>query len=485
MSLRVYNTLSRSKEAFEPLNPPRVGMYVCGPTVYDHAHIGHARANVVFDVMVRYLRWLGYAVTYVRNFTDVDDKIIARAAERGVDPAALAEEFIASFTEDMTALGLLTPDVEPRCTEHMADIIALVQKLVDREAAYATGGDVYFAVKKFPTYGSLSHRDIDQLQAGARIEVGEHKRDPLDFALWKAAKPGEPTWDSPWGPGRPGWHIECSAMSARHLGESFDIHGGGADLAFPHHENERAQSEAAFGKSFVKYWIHNGFVRVNQEKMSKSLQNFSTIKEILEKWPAEVLRLFLIGQHYRSPLDFSDAALDEARRGLIRLYRGRRNLDRAIDLGPKQGGEAPDDKLKTAVLEFTDHFSAAMNDDFNTAQALGLIFGLIRTLNSACELRTEPAGAELHGLLTMARERLAEAGAVLGLMQDDPSEFLRAMKDDLAGDLDAAAVESLIAARQAARKNKDWAGADAIREQLTAMGVVLEDTPGGTRWRPA
>jgi cysteinyl-tRNA synthetase len=483
--LRVYNTLSRRKEEFEPLNPPRVGMYVCGPTVYDHAHIGHARANVVFDVIVRYLRWLGFQVTYVRNFTDVDDKIIARAAEKGVGPTALAEEFIASFTEDMTALGLLTPDVQPRCTEHMADIIALVEKLVDRGAAYAADGDVYFAVKKFPTYGQLSHREIDQLQAGARIEIGDFKRDPLDFALWKAAKPGEPTWDSPWGPGRPGWHIECSAMSARHLSESFDIHGGGADLAFPHHENERAQSEAAFGQTFVKYWIHNGFVRVNQEKMSKSLQNFSTIKEILAKWPAEALRLFLIGQHYRSPLDFSDAALDEARRGLIRLYRGLLNLNQAIALGPAGGGDAPDDRLKTGVLEFVDHFAAAMNDDFNTAQALGLIFGLIRTLNAACELRTEPAGAELHGLLAMARDRLAEAGGVLGLLGADPAEFLRGIKDDLAGDLDAGEVEDLIAARQAARQDKDWAAADAIRAKLTGMGVVLEDTPEGTRWRPA
>jgi cysteinyl-tRNA synthetase len=485
MSLRVYNTQFKTKEDFQPIDPPRVGMYVCGPTVYDHAHVGHARANVVFDVIVRHLRWLGYEVTYVRNFTDVDDKIIARAAEQGVDPAALAEQFIASFSEDMTALGLLIPDVEPRCTEHMADIIALVQRLVDKGAAYVANGDVYFAVKNFLTYGQLSHRDIDQLQAGARVEIGDSKRDPLDFALWKAAKPGEPTWDSPWGPGRPGWHIECSAMSARHLGESFDIHGGGADLAFPHHENERAQSEAAFGKSFVKYWIHNGFVRVNQEKMSKSLGNFFTVKEILTKWPAEVLRLFLIGQHYRSPLDFSDAALDEARRGLVRLYRGLANLREAVNLGPAEGGDEPDDKLRKSVLEFTDQFLAAMNDDFNTAQALGLIFGLIRTTNAVCELRTEPPGPELHALLHLAGEKLFEAGEVLGIIQDDPDQFLRAMKDDQAEGLDESAIEQLIADRQAARQNKDWAGADAIRDKLTEMGVVLEDTPEGTRWRPA
>ncbi|MBU1742707.1 MAG: cysteine--tRNA ligase, partial [Proteobacteria bacterium] len=276
MGLRVYNTLARRKQSFEPLDPPRVGMYVCGPTVYDHAHVGHARANVVFDVMVRYLRWLGYEVKYVRNFTDVDDKIIARAAERGVDPADLAEEFIASFIEDMTALGLIEPDVQPRCTEHMADIIALVNRLLDQGAAYAVGGDVYFSVKKFQDYGRLSNRDVDQLQSGARVEVDQAKRDPLDFALWKAAKPGEPTWDSPWGPGRPGWHIECSAMNLAILGEQIDIHGGGNDLIFPHHENEIAQSEAASGKPFAKVWMHNGFVQIDNEKMSKSLGNFFT-----------------------------------------------------------------------------------------------------------------------------------------------------------------------------------------------------------------
>jgi len=460
-------------------------MYVCGPTVYDHAHIGHARANVVFDVIVRYLRWLGYEVKYVRNFTDVDDKIIARAAERGVDPGELAEEFIASFTEDMYALGLLQPDVEPRCTEHMADIIGLVERLIERGAAYVVGGDVYFAVKTFGDYGRLSHRDVDQLQSGARVEVDEAKRDPLDFALWKAAKPGEPTWDSPWGPGRPGWHIECSAMSAHHLGESFDIHGGGADLTFPHHENERAQSEAAFGKSFVKYWIHNGFVRVNAEKMSKSLKNFFTVKEILSRWPAEAVRLFLISQHYRSPLDFSDAALDEAQSGLVRLYRGLANLTGAVNLGPAEGGDEPDDKLRPGVLGFTEQFVAAMDDDFNTARGLGLMFGLVRQLNAVTELRTESPGTELHGLLRLARDKLVEAGAVLGLLQDD--RFLDTVQERhlAAGGLDEAEVERLIAARQQARADKDWAEADAVRDQLTAMGVVLEDTPEGTRWRPA
>ena len=480
MPLRVYNSLGRKKEEFEPLTPGKVGLYVCGVTVYDDAHIGHARCNVFFDVGVRYLRWRGYEVTYVRNFTDVDDKIINRAAQEGLDTVELSERYIKSFTEDMDALGLIRPDFEPLCTEHMDDIIGLVSKLIEKGHAYQAGGDVYFAVDSSQDYGKLSNRDPDQLMAGARVESYGEKRNPLDFVLWKAAKPGEPQWDSPWGKGRPGWHIECSAMSTRYLGKTLDIHGGGADLIFPHHENERAQSEAAFGQPFVKYWVHNGFVQVNQEKMSKSLGNFFTIKDILGRYDAEVIRLFLINKHYRSPLDFSDPALDEAAAGLTRLYRGLDNLHKAINLGPAYNGDEPDDDFRQNVLEFSGRFAGSMDDDFNTAQAVGLLFSLIRLLNRFTELRTEPAGLELHGLFTLARDKIVEVGNILGLLGRDPAVFLDELRADK---VDGDKVEELIAARQQARKDKDWARADAIRDELTEMGVVLEDTPEGTRWR--
>lgn len=346
MPLRVYNTLTSGKEEFVPLRPGKVGMYVCGVTVYDYSHIGHARANVVFDVICRYLRFLGYDVTYVRNYTDIDDKIINRANADGVPYNVISERFITEFDHDMAQLGLELPTFQPKATEHVADIIDLVARLIDKGHAYAAGGDVYFCVEKFATYLKLSGRNLEEMQAGARIEVDEKKRHPMDFALWKEAKPGEPFWESPWGKGRPGWHIECSAMSIRYLGETFDIHGGGKDLIFPHHENEIAQSEAATGRPFVRYWLHNGFVNINAEKMSKSLGNFFTIREVLERYDSEVLRFFLISAHYRSPLDFSDQNLTEAESGMERIYSALAGIDAAL----ANGKGAPGAKVNPDLL---------------------------------------------------------------------------------------------------------------------------------------
>ena len=387
MPLRVYNTLTGKKEEFQPLIPGKVGMYVCGVTVYDYCHIGHARANVVFDIVFRYLRFLGFDVNYVRNYTDVDDKIINRANERGIDSRELAEEFIRAFDEDMERLGMALPTHQPKATEHIPQIITLIERLIERGIAYEAAGDVYYAVEKFPDYLKLSKRNLDEMQAGARISPGEQKRNPMDFAIWKGAKPGEPAWESPWGAGRPGWHIECSAMSMELLGESFDIHGGGKDLVFPHHENEIAQSEGATCKPFVRYWLHNGFVNINQEKMSKSLGNFFTIRDILKRYDPEVVRFFLLTAHYRSPIDFSDQNLEDARSGLTRFYEGL--LAAAETLAKHPAPERPAcpvisdaerevyDRLET--LE--DRFAEAMDDDFNTALAIAHLFEGVRAMN--------------------------------------------------------------------------------------------------------
>src|SRR6056297_3522389 len=375
MSLRVYNTLSGKKEDFEPLEPGKVKMYVCGVTVYDYCHIGHARANIVFDVIFRYLQYIGFDTTYVRNYTDVDDKIINRANERGIPSKELAEEFIRAFDEDMVALGLVKPTHEPRATAYIGEIITISQQLIDKGLAYEAGGDVYYRVDGFSDYLKLSKRNKDEMLAGTRIAPGEHKRNPMDFALWKAAKPGEPAWDSPWGPGRPGWHIECSAMSSTLLGESFDIHGGGRDLICPHHENEIAQSEGVSGKPFVNYWLHNGFVNVDQEKMSKSLGNFFTIRDILQKYDAEVVRFFILTAHYRSPIDFSDQNLKEARIGLSRFYEALQAAAAAVEGCPDQGAPGPEG----AQLEAS--FREAMDDDFNTARAIGHLFEGARIIN--------------------------------------------------------------------------------------------------------
>ena len=457
--LHLYNDLTRSKTPFEPLQPGRVSMYVCGMTVYDLCHLGHARVLVVFDVVARYLRSLGYDLTYVRNITDIDDKIIARANERGEPFGELTARFIRAMHEDAAALGVLPPDREPRATEHLPEIVAMITRLIERGHAYvAENGDVYYDVRSFPDYGKLSGKSIEDLQAGARVEPGEAKRSPLDFALWKSAKPGEPSWPSPWGDGRPGWHIECSAMSTEALGDTFDIHGGGADLTFPHHENEIAQSEGATGHPFVRYWMHNGFVRIHDEKMSKSLGNFFTVREILERYRPEEIRYFILTSHYRSPLNYGDEQLDNARAALTRLYTALRGLDPAE---PAEGDA------------FEARFHAAMQDDFNTPEALAALFEMVREIN---RIRADdPAGAAVLGA------RLRQLGGLLGLLQDDPEHYLRG--GEATGGLDDAAIEALIAQRAAAKQARNWSEADAIRERLKAGGILLEDSPNGTTWR--
>lgn len=480
MSLRLYNTLTGTKEPFTPLQPGKVGMYVCGVTVYDYCHIGHARANIVFDIVYRYLKYRGYDVTYVRNYTDVDDKIIQRANERGISSTELAEEFIRAFDADMAALGLEKPTIEPKATEHIEDIIALVQKLIDAGKAYAVDGDVYFAVQSFDNYLKLSKRNLDDMQAGARIAPGEKKRNPMDFALWKAAKPEEPSWPSPWGEGRPGWHIECSAMSTRYLGESFDIHGGGKDLVFPHHENEIAQSEAASGKPFVKYWIHNGFVNVNQEKMSKSLGNFFTIRDILQQYDPEVVRFFILSAHYRSPIDFSDQNLKEARHGLTRFYEGL--LAAAQVLGQCD--------VDTSIVadegrELQERFQSAMDDDFNTAQAIGFLFDGVRSMNRLMSEKKFRKKKDKVAAVNALYHSLLELGGVLGIFGSEPEGWLERQKLAALADMDISAeeIEERIAQRLQARKEKDFARSDAIRDELEARGILLLDSAEGTSWK--
>ncbi|WBG62737.1 cysteine--tRNA ligase [Pseudomonas citronellolis] len=460
MALSLYNTLSKAKEPFQPLVGNQVRMYVCGMTVYDFCHIGHARVMVAFDVIARWLRQRGYELTYVRNITDIDDKIIRRAQENGEPFDALTERMIAAMHEDEARLSVLRPDIEPRATGHIAGMHAMIQTLIDKGFAYAPGnGDVYYRVGKFVGYGKLSRKKIEDLRIGARIEVDESKEDPLDFVLWKAAKPGEPSWESPWGAGRPGWHIECSVMSTCCLGETFDIHGGGPDLVFPHHENEIAQSEAATGKPYAATWMHAGAVRVDGEKMSKSLGNFFTIREVLEKYHPEVVRFLLVSSHYRSPINYSEDNLKEAKGALERFYTALRGLPEV----EASGGEA-----------FAERFAAAMDDDFNTPEAVAVLFEMAREVNRLRE-------ADLQAAATLAA-KLRELAGLLGVLQLEPDAFLQA---GAAGKVDAAQVEALIQARLEARAAKNWAESDRIRDELTAMGVVLEDGKGGTTWRLA
>jgi len=459
--LTIYNSLNRKKEVFTPLIPGKAGMYVCGVTVYDYCHVGHARVMVVFDVIYRWLTQLGYAVNYVRNFTDVDDKIIKRAHERGISIDALTSEMIAAFHEDVDALGCLRPVSEPRATAHMDAMITMIEELVEQNYAYvADSGDVLYAVRKFPAYGQLSGKNIDDLEAGSRVEVDETKRDPLDFVLWKMAKPGEPAWDAPWGKGRPGWHIECSAMSCTHLGDTFDIHGGGMDLKFPHHENEIAQARAANGGGFARYWLHNGFVNINEEKMSKSLGNFFTLREVYEKYHPEVLRMFILGTHYRSPLDFSDAALEAAKAGLDRLYE---TIKRCETSGVRSQEESSFD---TSLL--TPDFILAMNDDFNTAEALAVLFDTAHSINKALDAG-EDVAASVASFTAMC--------GMLGIVQEGVDVWFQG------DDVDAAHIEALIAERGQARKNHDFTRADAIRDELASRGIVLEDGSEGTQWK--
>ncbi len=456
--LQIHNSITKKKEPFTPITPGKVRMYVCGMTVYDYCHVGHARVMVVFDMVARYLRTAGLDVTYIRNITDIDDKIIKRAQENGEDVNALTARFIAAMDEDAARLGVLKPDAEPRATVYMPQIEKMIGTLVDRGLAYQAGNkDVYYRVRQFAPYGALSGKTLDDLRAGARVEIGEEKDDPLDFVLWKAAKPGEPQWASPWGAGRPGWHIECSAMSTACLGNHFDIHGGGMDLKFPHHENEIAQSEGATGEKFVNTWMHVGFVRVNQEKMSKSLGNFFTVREVLKAYDPEVLRYFILASHYRSPLDYSDENLKAAKSALDGLYIALRGLGAAT----------------VAEGEHTRRFHEAMADDFNTPSALAVLFDLARAVNKArTGDATEAArlGAELRAL-----------GGILGLLQRDPEQYLRAGATDALSEAD---IEALIARRLEARKNRNWAESDRIRDALKVKGVLLEDAAGGkTVWR--
>ncbi|MFH1036011.1 MAG: cysteine--tRNA ligase [Pseudomonadota bacterium] len=481
MPLLIYNSQTRHKEEFTTLEPGVVRMYVCGVTVYDDAHIGHARCYVAFDAIHRHLLARGYKVLYARNFTDVDDKIIKRSLEAGEPWRQLAQRYIESFTQDMRALGVLPATLEPRATEHIPEIVAMVRALVEKGHAYVVDGDVYFAVRGFARYGFLSGRNLDDMLAGARVEVDPRKQYPLDFALWKSSKPGEPSWESPWGPGRPGWHIECSAMSQKYLGATFDIHGGGKDLLFPHHENEAAQSEAYTGQPFARYWVHNGFVQINQEKMSKSLGNFFTIKDILKTTRPETLRLFLLSKHYRSPLDFSEDALKDAAQGLGRLYTALLSAQAASGVPAGLAIESPAGQAWLKEIEAqVEAFERGMDDDFNTAAATGALFGLARVSN---RLASEPPAPERDALLALCAARLKFLGSRLGVLQGDAQEFMQGQDSPQASGPDPAWVEERIAARQAARGAKDFALADAIRDEIKAAGVILEDSAQGTRWR--
>jgi len=481
MGLKIYNTLTRKKEEFVPLDANAVKMYVCGVTVYDMCHIGHARSIVMFDVIYRYLKRCGYDVAYVRNFTDVDDKIIRRANEVGENWKSLAERFIREFYIDMDALGVLRPSREPKATEHIAEIQDLIARLIETGHAYQAGGDVMFSVDSFKGYGKLSGKKIDELISGARVEVDEKKENPLDFALWKAAKPGEPAWDSPWGPGRPGWHIECSAMSMRYLGTTFDIHGGGADLTFPHHENEIAQAEAATNAPFVKYWIHNGFVNIRSEKMSKSLGNVLNIRDILQKVHPEALRLFLLTSHYRSPLDYNETSIREATVGLERLYAAMAALDGLIELRGKRSDQPEE------LNNISERFAEAMDDDFNTPRALAILFEAARAINRVAEggkatVKQVPSAE----LLVRARDEMKQAATdLLGILTEDPAAFMTKVRLRRLEELGLTEYEVVakIAERTFARKNKEYARADEIRTSLAEQGVLLEDGPHGTTWK--
>jgi cysteinyl-tRNA synthetase len=457
--LHLYNTLTQQKEEFTPIEVGKIRMYVCGVTTYDYCHLGHGRMLVVFDVIVRFLRFCGFDVTYVRNITDIDDKIINRANELGIRFDELSEKFITIMHEDEQALNILPPDIEPRATKHIQEILDMVGTLLEKGFAYAAvNGDVYFSVNKFPNYAKLSKRNLDEMLAGARVEVDEAKEDARDFALWKAAKEGEPGWDSPWGFGRPGWHIECSAMSTKCLGDTFDIHGGGSDLIFPHHENEIAQSECATGNDFARYWMHNGPLRIDDEKMSKSLGNFFTIREVLEKYSPEVIRYFLISSHYRSGINYSEDNLSQAQAALERFYNALKGID--------AGAVAP-----TADTVYEKSFRAAMEDDFNTPEAIGALFDLAREIN---RLKHDDADAAA-GLSAL----LISLGSVLGVLQLPADEFLRQGSENI----DTVYIEELIARRNTARADKDWAMADQIRDELQVLNVILEDKDGVTSWR--
>ena len=481
--MKIYNTLSGKKEEFIPLTPDRVGIYACGVTVYDNCHIGHARSAIVFDVIRRYLKYKGFNVTYVRNFTDIDDKIIKRARQEGIAWNEVAEKYTAEYYRDMERLGVGNADVEPKATEHIAEMLEIVRKLIDKGYAYEVNGSVYFAVEKFQAYGKLSKREMEDMVAGARVEVDESKRNPLDFALWKKSKEGEPYWESPWGLGRPGWHIECTAMAVKHLGESFDIHGGGADLLFPHHENEIAQSEAFTGKTFATYWVHNGFITIDKEKMSKSLGNFFTIKEVLDKFDPEVLRFFVLSTHYRSPIEFSDEQLREAEISVDRYYS---TVIRMLDflekhIEEKAGFSKAGASFNNITRTFKERFEAALDDDFNTALALGHVFELIKEINRF--LDRNPSGSKDRELLLHATELLSMAGNILNLFMRTPYEWYLSLMKIKGIEFSEQQIYEKIRERQDARREKDWKHADTIRLELEEKGIILEDKTDRTEWK--
>ncbi len=456
--LKLYNSLTRQKEEFKPLQPGKIGMYVCGITIYDLCHIGHGRTFVSFDMIVRYLRYSGFEVNFQRNITDVDDKIIKRAAENNESCDSLTERLIGEMHRDFDALNMKRPDFEPRATQHMPEIIEMVEKLIEKEHAYVSGnGDVLFSVSSFPEYGRLSGQNLEQLQAGARVEVEDTKRDPMDFVLWKMSKPGEPTWESPWGPGRPGWHIECSAMNGKHLGKHFDIHGGGSDLQFPHHENEIAQSCCAHDTAYVNYWMHTGMVMVDKEKMSKSLNNFFTIRDVLKHYDATTIRYFLLSGHYRSQLNYSEDNLKQAKSALERLYTALKGLDLSVAAAPAE--------------EYVAKFNSAMDDDFNTPEAYSVLFEMVREIN-----RLKDADSAKASALAVKLKELAE---VLGILDQDVDTFFKGEGSDD----EVAEIEALIVERNRARAEKDWPAADVARDGLNSLGVILEDGPEGTTWR--
>lgn len=464
--MKLYNTMTKIKEEFVPLHPGEVRMYSCGPTVYNYFHIGNARPFIIFDVFRRYMEYKGYKVTYVQNFTDIDDKMIRRAREEGISVKELGERFIAEYFTDADELGIQRADVHPKATEHMDDIIRFIQRLMDKGLAYQAEGDVYFDTAAFQEYGKLSGQNLEDLELGARIDINDIKKSPMDFALWKAEKPGEPAWDSPWGPGRPGWHIECSVMATKYLGETIDIHSGGQDLIFPHHENEIAQSEGASGKSFARYWLHNGYINIDNQKMSKSLGNFFTVRDISQEFDLEVVRLFMLSSHYRNPVNFSRELLEQEQTALERLYNAKNNLEYLLEDAPDRPAGEVEKQFLDRLPQFTAEFEQAMEDDINTADAVGVLFDLVREIN------THITAGQSAETISAALETLNSMTGILGLLNKQ-----RGRLDE--------EIEELIEKREQARADKNWALADRIRDELKEQGIVLEDTPQGVRWKRA
>jgi len=477
MSLRIYNTLERKKVPFVPVKQGKVSMYVCGPTVYDSCHIGHARSVIVFDVILRYFKAIGFDVTYVRNFTDVDDKIINRAMQLGVDPIEIAEKYIKEFYSDMDNLNNERATIEPRATEHIGKIIELIEILLKKGIAYRINGDIFYSVEKFENYGKLSGRKLEDMEAGARVDIDERKRNPFDFALWKSLKPGEPSWDSPWGRGRPGWHIECSAMSSAYLGETFDIHGGGKDLVFPHHENEIAQSEGAYGKPFANYWIHNGFVNINNEKMSKSLGNFLLIKDILKSYHPDSVRLFLLSNHYRSPVDYTDKAMEEADTGLDKIYSLIKRVEENKELTVKG--------VERKEGEYWIRFIESMDDDFNTAKGTGILFDAVRHINRLMDENSGIIPGDVKTTIGNIHADIRKIGKVLGILSESAGAYFERKKTKFIENkaIDPSFIDSMVKERFEARKAKNWEKADEIRKKLSDMDIIIEDRPDGTIWK--